>query len=368
MSTRESSVVTHTTASAESLTCPMTPTSSIEAARVQPEDHLSEEIINRRREPKEWTELVAIADDVTSRSFLARRGVIDGRPLRALIDDMDMTTIDRGLYFGYSKVACSFAQRVSEAERRQGIIDKTADRIVGISEAKDSEAPVDTIVKLLHANDLQLLYRPEAAAAYDTLSRSEKVALQALRAEAEYRKQYRHEDGSMTRADKVAVALITNPVYKRAFSTYFASNITGATSDICRSVITQMVALGDPDQQELQFRRAMDMLRAPESTKVFEDLGKLILRDIAQTADDFVHIVGKGDEKRVVFEDKRAPEPPQSKLYDIIEDASHKKLSRDVKLTCPALSVKGTVPLVKGMIIEAVDTAADRLNIARELA
>lgn len=362
MSTREFSVGVHDTAIAEASTCPL------QVAQVQPEVHSQQEFSNRRREPKEWVELVAIADDVTSKNFLARRGVIDGRPLREYIEDMDMTTIDRGLYFGYSKVACSLAQRVSDPTRRQGIVDKATDRIVGIAEAEDPRSPVDTIVGLLQANDLQILFRPEAAVAYDTLSKSEKVALQALRAEAEYRKQYRREDGPMTRVDRAAITLITSPLYKKVFSTYFASNITGATSDICRTVINQMTTVGDPGQKELQFRRAMELLRAPDSAKVFEELGKLMLKDIAQTADDFVHVSGEGEGTEIVFEDSRAPEPPKSKLYDIINDESHKKLSRETRLTCPALSIKGTIPLVKGMIIETVDAAADRLNVAKKLA
>lgn len=322
---------------------------------------------HKRRKPEEWDEFEVIAIEAVDKPLLSRLRIDNSQPLYESMQGLDRTTLDRNLYYGYGKIVCALAQGMARPGHREAIVERGVSRIVEATHADKATDPTQQIVKALRSNILQLAVHSEVVAAYGTLPRSEQMVMQALKIEAKLRSRNEIEE-QLSRRERIGRAFAASRAYRMMFASEFASNATGGTGDICGVIIDEMISRDGGLQKDAQFRKAIELLKEPGVEKVFERCSALTLKDLIGRADKFVHIVGEDDDVKVVFEDRREPGLQNSSLYDSIHDEQYFTRHRDRKLSCPALGVRGAIPLMKGVVVETVETAADRLGVARALA
>lgn len=314
--------------------------------------HALEEPVNKRPPDHYWETLV---EDVESRlvgGLITRRKTVILANLQDRLDEINRQTLDGALYFGVSKALVPLIRELRDPVKAGRVTDKAASTVVEIGNGKDNKA--HAIQDLLFANELKGAFASEASKSMRELSIAEQIVLRALIVESVYRQKSSPDDGVSGRSS--SAIKMTSQIFSGAT---YAGGITAGTSTFFGAVVTSLDKYYEGRENDQQLREAIQLMRDPVNDEVLQlPAKKLLLVDAQYRMSEMIHVDEINGSKKVVFEDRS----PVKLDPQVLKNDKHNRSTRKV---CPAVSVDGSIPLVKSIIVNAVEQGANELGIEK---
>lgn len=313
------------------------------------------EVTFTRPQPPEWPRLTEVAKTVTGIEAPDWRNPVVLSELGLEIDQLSRTELINNKYYALGHLICNFAHLLQDPQTRQDIVTAGAKDLVKVSATANNGG----ISALQESFDSLDAYSAILDKAYDNAGPDLQLLSNYLSTAFNYRFMGSTTNAvseTMTRGVALQMNNICSPNARLALN-----SLTVSPVDICFKVLNKSgIKL---KQGEVPTADQMKLLRDPSTVQVARRLCTILSGQSFGNDGEVIEV--EKNEVRYIPPKHNFPtyfSGSDEAAQNISKDYAHLEFSRKTPMVCPALHVKGVVPLVMGMTVDMIDEARKMLN------